>query len=68
MRPKSIIGADKGYSGGEFIDALIKERIEPHIPILDYRSQNDRGIYPIEKKMGKMGPGLQYCDSGNCFQ
>ena len=48
LRPESI-GADKGYSGGEFIDALIKERIEPHIPILDYRSQNDRGIYPIEK-------------------
>jgi len=47
-KPETL-GADKGYSGGEFIDALIKEGIEPHIPILDYRSQNDRGIYPIEK-------------------
>jgi len=47
-KPQTL-GTDKGYSGGEFIDALIKERIEPHIPILDYRSQNDRGIYPIEK-------------------
>jgi transposase len=47
MRPKSL-GADKGYSTGEFIDALIKEKVQPHIPIMDYRSQNDRGIYPIE--------------------
>jgi len=48
IRPESL-GADKGYSAGEFIDALINERIQPHIPIMDYRSQNDRGIYPIER-------------------
>jgi hypothetical protein len=28
---------------------LINEGIDPHIPIMDYRSQNDKGIYPIEK-------------------
>jgi len=27
---------------------LINEGIYPHIPIMDYRSQNDKGIYPIE--------------------
>jgi len=48
MKPESL-GADKGYSAGEFIDALLKEGIQPHIPIMDYRSQNDRGIYSIEK-------------------
>jgi len=47
MRPESL-GADKGYSAGEFLDALIKEKIQPHIPIMDYRSQNDRGIYSID--------------------
>jgi len=47
MKPESL-GADKGYSAGEFIDALIKEKIQPHIPMMDYRSQNDRGIYSIE--------------------
>lgn len=48
MKPESL-GADKGYSAGEFIDVLINEKIQPHIPVMDYRSQNDKGIYPIEK-------------------
>ena len=47
MKPESL-GADKGYSAGEFINALINERVQPHIPIMDYRSQNDKGIYPID--------------------
>jgi len=48
IKPESL-GADKGYSAGEFIDALIKEKLQPHIPIMDYRSQNERGIYPIDR-------------------
>ena len=48
IRPESV-GADKGYSAGEFINNLINEGIDPHIPIMDYRSQNDKGIYPIER-------------------
>jgi len=48
IRPESI-GADKGYSAGEFIHNLISEDIRSHIPIMDYRSQNDKGIYPIER-------------------
>ncbi len=48
IRPESL-GADKGYAIGEFINNLIKEVINPHIPIMDYRSQNDKGIYPIER-------------------
>lgn len=46
IQPKSI-GADKGYSTGEFIHELIGEKIYPHIPVRDYRSRNDKGIYPI---------------------
>lgn len=46
IRPESL-GADKGYSAGAFLDAIIKEGIQPHIPIIDYRSQNDKGIYPL---------------------
>lgn len=42
------LGADKGYSAGEFIHNLIAEGIKPHIPIMDYRSQNDKGIYSID--------------------
>ena len=46
IQPKSL-GADKGYSTGEFIHGLVTEKIEPHVPIRDYRSRNDKGIYPI---------------------
>jgi transposase len=48
IKPDSI-GVDKGYSSGEFIHALVSEKIDPHIPVRDYRSRNDRGIYPIAK-------------------
>ncbi len=43
------LGADKGYCAGEFIDAVLKERIQPHIPIVDNPSRNEKGIYPIEQ-------------------
>ena len=46
IKPDSI-GVDKGYSSGEFIHALDSEEIDPHIPVRDYRSRNDKGIYPI---------------------
>jgi transposase len=48
IKPDSI-GVDKGYSSGEFIHALVSEKIDPHIPVRDYRSRNDKGIYPIAK-------------------
>jgi transposase len=58
IKPESL-GADKGYSTGEFINALVKEKVEPHIPIMDSRSQNDRGIYSIEQ--------FSFDPSGNRF-
>jgi hypothetical protein len=48
MRPKSL-GADKGYGAGEFLHHLMEEGIAPHIPIADYRSLNERGIYRRER-------------------
>lgn len=44
IRPDSL-GADKGYATGEFINNLIHENIQPHIPILDYQRHNHKGIY-----------------------
>lgn len=44
IRPDSL-GADKGYATGEFINNLIHENIQPHIPILDYQKHNHKGIY-----------------------
>lgn len=48
IKPQTL-GADKGYCAGEFINAILKEKIQPHIPIVDNRSRNEKGIYPIEK-------------------
>jgi transposase len=47
IKPESI-GADKGYSAGEFIHNLINENIQPHIPIVRHRSHNAIGIYTIK--------------------
>jgi transposase len=44
IQPESL-GADKGYATGEFINNLINENIEPHIPIFDYQRHNHKGIY-----------------------
>lgn len=46
INPRTV-GADKGYSTGSFFHALITQGIEPHVPVKDYRSQNDKGIYPL---------------------
>ena len=43
----TTVGADKGYSTGSFFHTLVTAGIDPHVPVKDYRSQNDRGIYPI---------------------
>ncbi len=48
MKPETI-GADKGYCSGEFIHNLIGLGITPHIPIVNARAVNERGIFPIDK-------------------
>ena len=42
------LGADKGYATGEFINNVIGEKIEPHIPIFEYQKHNHKGIYTRE--------------------
>jgi transposase len=63
IKPESL-GADKGYSTGEFINALVKEKVQPHIPIMDSRSQNDRGIYSIDQFSFDPGENRFLCPSG----
>ena len=46
LRPKSV-GADKGYGSAEFLKGLIDGGIAPYVPIIDYRRQNEKGIYSI---------------------
>jgi len=48
MKPETV-GADKGYCSGEFIHNLLGLGIAPHIPIVDSRKRNERGIFPIDR-------------------
>lgn len=48
IKPKTL-GADKGYSSGEFIHNLLELNIIPHIPVVDTRKQNEKGIFSIDK-------------------
>jgi transposase len=41
------VGADKGYATGQFIHDLVTQEVAPHVPVIDHRSQNDKGIYPL---------------------
>lgn len=63
IKPKSL-GADKGYSAGEFINALVNETIEPHIPVIDHRSQKDKGIYPITEFTFDRDRNIFVCPEG----
>ncbi len=47
IKPESL-GEDKGYAAGEFLHNLETEKIQPHIPIVDYRRHNGIGIYTIK--------------------
>ena len=48
IKPQTL-GADKGYATGEFVYHVFKEEVTPHIPIMNTRSKNDKGIFPITK-------------------
>jgi transposase len=53
------VGADKGYSTGSFFHTLVTAGIDPHVPVRDYRSKNDKGIYPID--------AFSFDETNNCF-
>lgn len=63
IRPESL-GADKGYAAGEFVHNIINEGINPHIPIINYRSQNDKGIYPIDRFSFEESKNIFICPEG----
>lgn len=58
------VGADKGYATGQFINDLIAQRIDPHVPVRDYRSQNDKGIYPLSAFTFDKEHNLFICPQG----
>jgi len=64
VRPETL-GADKGYATGEFIYQVLKEGITPHIPIMDTRSQRDKGIYPITRFEFDPKHNEYICPQGN---
>ena len=63
IKPESL-GADKGYAAGEFIHNLIKENIEPHVPIVEYQRHNHKGIYPREEFEYDKEQDIYVCPEG----
>ncbi len=47
LKPRTL-GADKGYTTGEFVHWLSEQEVLPHLPIMDHRKRTEEGIYPIE--------------------
>jgi transposase len=43
------LGADKGYATGLFLHWLLEQEVLAHVPIMDARNRNEKGIYPIEQ-------------------
>ncbi|MDD5525712.1 MAG: IS1182 family transposase [Smithella sp.] len=63
LKPETI-GADKGYGTGEFVQGIIEERITPHIPIPDYRSKNEIGIFPFNSFTFDQEQNVFICPEG----
>jgi transposase len=61
--PESV-GADKGYATGEFINNLINENIQPHIPIFEYQKHNHKGIYTREAFTYDEANDIYLCPEG----
>ena len=47
LKPETL-GADKGYSSDEFIYNIFNLGITPHIPMVNSRKANEKGIFPID--------------------
>jgi transposase len=63
IKPK-VLGGDKEYATGEFIRATLEEGVAPHVPVIDTRSQNDKGIYPLSKFSFAVGDNTFICPQG----
>jgi hypothetical protein len=61
--PESV-GADKGYATGEFINNLINENIQPHIPIFEYQRHNHKGIYTRQSFIYDEANDIYLCPGG----
>ena len=63
IAPESL-GADKGYSAGEFLNNLLNENIQPHIPIVKYKAHNHKDIYPREEFRHDKSSNTCICPAG----
>ena len=63
LKPTSV-GGDKLYGNGSFLHGLFTDGITPHVPMVDYRSQNDRGIYPITEFRFDQDKNVFLCPEG----
>lgn len=63
LKPESL-GADKGYTAGEFLHNVINENIQPHIPIFEYQRHNHKGIYSREEFKYDTTKDIVICPEG----
>jgi transposase len=63
IEPESL-GADKGYSSGVFLNNLLNENVQPHIPIVKYKAHNHKGIYPREEFRRDKNSNTCICPAG----
>lgn len=63
IEPESV-GADKGYSSGVFLNNLVNENIQPHIPIVKYEAHNHKGIYHRNEFMYDEDRNVCICPEG----
>jgi len=63
IKPKSV-GADKGYSSGAFLNDLLKEKIQPHIPIVKRFAHNHGGIFQRDEFLYDENKNVYICPVG----
>jgi transposase len=63
IEPESL-GADKGYSAGTFLNNLLNENIQPHVPIVKYEAHNHKGIYHREEFQYDKNKNVCICPAG----
>jgi hypothetical protein len=60
--------ADKGYATGLFVHWLLEQEVQPHVPIMDARGRNEKGIYPIEQFLYDEEKDQFICPQGTQLQ
>ncbi len=67
LKPRTL-GGDKGYAAGDFINALLKENVLPHIPIVEHLRHTAVGIYLRERFQYDNERDMFLCPEGKALK